>query len=92
MAKVTEAQKVQFGAFMKDVLVDLDNITKKIAEHGLDKGALLSLCISGDGYINIIPHQFEGMTACRLMGGDLVLCVEDRVVLAPGKGAADADI
>lgn len=84
-----------FGELAKDIIGDLEVIAEKMGRHGLDRSQLLSICLNGEGYINVSPHQYPGASACRIKkGSSLRLEITDIKVLTPEepKGEENADI
>mgnify|MGYP004456143465 CR=1 FL=1 len=65
MSKLTEDDKNKVRNFMMASLPDLENVRKHITQCGLATDKIVSIAMTGDGYISIDFHQFDGASVYR---------------------------
>lgn len=65
MSKLTNDEKNKVRNFMTASLPDLENICKHITQCGLAPDKIVSIAMTGDGYISIDFHEFSGASVYR---------------------------
>jgi len=65
MSKLTNDDKNKVRNFMTASLPDLEKICKHIIQCGLDTDKIVSIAMTGDGYISIDFHELDGASAYR---------------------------
>ena len=65
MSKITNDDKNKVRNFMMASLPDLENVRKHITQCGLATDKIVSIAMTGDGYISIDFHQFDGASVYR---------------------------
>ncbi len=65
MSKLTNDDKNKVRNFMTASLPDLENIYKHIIQCGLATDKIVSIAMTGDGYIGIDFHEFSGASVYR---------------------------
>ncbi len=65
MSKLTNDDKNKVRNFMTASLPDLENICKHITQCGLASDKIVSIAMTGDGYISIDFHEFSGASVYR---------------------------
>lgn len=72
MSKLTEDDKNKVRNFMMASLPDLEKICKHIIQCGLATDKIVSIAMTGDGYISIDFHELDGASVYRRDICDLV--------------------
>lgn len=65
MSKLTNEDKNKVRNFMMGSLPDLEKVCKHINQCGLAPDKIVSIAMTGDGYISIYFHQFDGASVYR---------------------------
>lgn len=65
MSKLASDDKNKVRNFMTASLPDLENIRKHITQCGLAPDKIVSIAMTGDGYISIDFHEFSGASVYR---------------------------
>ena len=65
MSKLTNDEKNKVRNFMTASLPDLENICKHITQCRLAPDKIVSIAMTGDGYISIDFHEFSGASVYR---------------------------
>lgn len=65
MSKLTNDDKNKVRNFMMGSLPDLEKVCKHINQCGLASDKIVSIAMTGDGYISIDFHEFDGASVYR---------------------------
>ena len=65
MSKLTNDDKNKVRNFMMASLPDLEKICKHIIQCGLATDKIVSIAMTGDGYISIDFHEMKGSSVYR---------------------------
>lgn len=65
MSKLTNDDKNKVRNFMAASLPDLEKVCKHITQCGLAPDKIVSIAMTGDGYISIDFHEFDGVAVYR---------------------------
>lgn len=82
MSKLTNDEKTKVRNFMAASLPDLENVCKHITQCRLAPDKIVSILMTGDGYISIDFYEFSGASAYRGdIGGPVKLKFEETETL-----------
>lgn len=70
MGKISEDDKNKVRNFTTAVLPELDKIREHIIQCGLDDKKIISIVISGDGYLHMDFQEISGASVYRIRTGN----------------------
>lgn len=70
MKKISEDDKNKVRNFTTAVLPELDKIREHIIQCGLDDKKIISIVISGDGYLHMDFQEISGASVYRIRTGN----------------------